>query len=190
MKRIIIILCVLFITGCSKPKTAFICGDHVCVNKKEAEQYFEKNLTIEVQILDKKKKDEIDLVELNLKNNSNNIKQVSITKKNDTKEGLKVLSNSEIKKIKKNLKKNNKKKKVVKKDMPNDILEKKKKKEILNEKDVKIANIRKNSEKKIFKKNRDIADVCIIIEKCNIEEISKYLLKEGNKKKFPDITKR
>lgn len=74
--------------------------------------------------------------------------------------------------------------------MPNDILEKKKKKEILNEKDVKIANIRKNSEKKIFKKNKDIADVCIIIEKCNIEEISKYLLKEGNKKKFPDITKR
>lgn len=56
MKRIIIILCVLFITSCSKPKTAFICGDHVCVNKKEAEQYFEKNLTIEVQLLDKKKK--------------------------------------------------------------------------------------------------------------------------------------
>ena len=172
MKRIIIILCVLFITSCSKPKTAFICGDHVCVNKKEAEQYFEKNLTIEIQILDKKKKDEIDLVELNLKNNSHNIKQVSITKKNDTKEGLKILSNSEIKKIKKNLKKNNKNKKIFK------------------NKDVKITNIRKNSEKKKFKKNKDIADVCIIIEKCNIEEISKYLLKEGNKKKFPDITKR
>ena len=30
--------------GCGKPKIVLICGDHVCVNKSEAEQYFEKNL--------------------------------------------------------------------------------------------------------------------------------------------------
>ena len=27
-----------------KPKTVFICGDHICVNKTEAKQYFEENL--------------------------------------------------------------------------------------------------------------------------------------------------
>ena len=47
----------LFIlVSCSKPKTVLICGDHICVNKAEAEQYFEENLTIEVKIIDKKKK--------------------------------------------------------------------------------------------------------------------------------------
>jgi len=30
----------------------------------------------------------------------------------------------------------------------------------------------------------------MIIEKCNIEEISKYLVKQGKNKKFPDITLR
>ena len=33
-------------------------------------------------------------------------------------------------------------------------------------------------------------DICTILEKCNINEISKYLLEKGKKKKFPDITKR
>ena len=44
-----------------------ICGDHVCLNKTEAEQYFEENLSIEVKIIDKNKK-EFDLVEINLMN--------------------------------------------------------------------------------------------------------------------------
>ena len=44
-----------------------ICGDHVCINKAEAEQYFEENLTIEVKISDKKKKKQTNLVELNMK---------------------------------------------------------------------------------------------------------------------------
>ena len=43
-------------TNCSKPKTVLICGDHVCINKAEANQYFEENLTIEVKIVDKKVK--------------------------------------------------------------------------------------------------------------------------------------
>ena len=42
--------------SCSKQKTLLICGDHVCVNKAEAKQFFEENLTLEVKIIDKKKK--------------------------------------------------------------------------------------------------------------------------------------
>ena len=33
-------------------------------------------------------------------------------------------------------------------------------------------------------------DICQIIKECTIEGISKYLIKEGNKKSFPDITTR
>ena len=40
------------------------------------------------------------------------------------------------------------------------------------------------------KKRENVVDVCTILEKCNIETISKYLLNQGKKKKFPDITTR
>ena len=42
----------------------------------------------------------------------------------------------------------------------------------------------------VNKKKINVVDVCTLIEKCNIEEISKYLLKEGSSKGFPDISSR
>ena len=39
-------------------------------------------------------------------------------------------------------------------------------------------------------KNNSTFDVCTILEKCSIDEISKYLIKLGKKKNFPDITLR
>ena len=79
MKNFMLIVVILLLVSCSKTKTVLICGDHVCINKKEAEQYFEDNLSLEVKIIDKKEKNKIDLVELNLKSNENNVKKVSIT---------------------------------------------------------------------------------------------------------------
>ena len=52
--------------GCNKPKAVYICGDRKCINKAEAKQFFEENLSLEVRILDKKQKKEINLVQLNL----------------------------------------------------------------------------------------------------------------------------
>ena len=41
------------------------------------------------------------------------------------------------------------------------------------------------------KKSQEIFNICLYIEKdCSIEEISKYLLKKGSDKGFPDITLR
>ena len=71
MKILFTLFILILITSCSTPKTVLVCGDHVCVNKAEAEQYFEDNLTIEVKIVEKKNKEEIDLVRLNLKEDSN-----------------------------------------------------------------------------------------------------------------------
>ena len=48
-----------------------------------------------------------------------------------------------------------------------------------------------NTNKKSFKVNKniyEIVDVCTIIEKCSIEEISKYLINQGKKRDYPDIT--
>ena len=57
MKQLILTLSFIFILSCNKPKTVLICGDHQCINKTEAKQYFEENLTLEVKIIDKKRKE-------------------------------------------------------------------------------------------------------------------------------------
>ena len=102
MKKIFLLI-FLTVIGCSKPKTVFICGDHVCVNNAEAEQFFEENLSIEVKIIDKKKIKEADLVQLNLRE-TNNQRSVLVEKKDLSEKKIKTLSNDEIKKIKKGLK--------------------------------------------------------------------------------------
>ena len=99
------------------------------------------------------------------------------------------MTNDEIKKIKKNIKikekKDEKEKKLVKKIIKNKKIkknipiEKKNKKKIID-----IVQRKSN----VNKGKNDVADVCTIIEKCSIDEISKYLLDQGKKKKFPDIT--
>ena len=192
MKHILIFLILLLLGNCSKPKTVLICGDHVCVNKAEAEQYFEENLSIEVKIINQKNNEQIDLVELNLKNNENKVKQIAISPKKDTSKNLKTLSNDEIKKIKRNIKD-----KKQKKEIDNKISRKTVKREENNAISELLEKKDKNQEKKnsfvnktIINKKINIVDVCTILEKCNIDEISKYLIKEGKKRDFPDITRR
>ena len=181
MKFLSLIFIFLILLSCSKPKTVFICGDHVCVNKSEAKQYFEENLSIEVKIVEKKSDNEINLVELNLNKNNQNERKISITNKEKTNKKLKTLSKKEITKIKKVIKKNKNKKKIAKKLNKN-----KTKKKVFNKEGIKEKNIFNSNN--VNKKQKDVVDICTIIKKCSIEEISKYLLKEGKKKNFPDIT--
>ena len=151
-----------------------ICGDHVCINKLEAKQYFEDNLSIEVKILNQDKNKEEDLVQLNLDISFENKKKISIKKKENTEKSIKTLSKNEIKDIKNKIAKKNKKNKTKK-----------------NKLSVKSENKLNNISKKSVKVNKNIyevVDVCTIIEKCSIEEISKYLINQGNERNYPDIT--
>ncbi len=162
------------IYGCSKPKTVFICGDHVCINKNEAKQYFEENLSLEVKILSQNKQKEESLIELNLNNNTKN-RKIHLVKKDSTKKELKELSKVEYDQIKKEIKE----KKVKNKNLSKGKLN------VSASADKKRLNRNIN---KVFRNSSDNIDVCTILEKCNIEEISKYLIKLGKYKKFPDIT--
>ena len=170
MKKIVLILFFFLIYSCNKPKTILICGDHRCINSAEAKQYFEENLTLEVKIIDKNKKIKTDLVELNLKDNLGK-RNINISKKRETDQKIKQLSSKEIKEIKKRIKRkeNNK----------------------LAKKEINLKE-NQNLKKEIGKSsvNYDRIDVCELIEECTIEEISKYLIKMGKKKGFPDITSR
>ena len=188
MKYFLLFLIFVCLYGCNKPKTVMICGDHVCVNKAEAQQYFQDNLTLEVKLINKEKKESIDLVELNLTKNSQGQKKISIKKKDVTNKKLKTLSNKDIKDKKKELKQRKKGKKKIEKKKKSAYKEdnkiaKKIKKKSINKKEKMLTT--KNS---IVKTKKEIVDICVIIKNCNIDEISKFLINEGLEKEFPDIT--
>ena len=187
MRIIILLFIFLIFYSCSKPRTVLICGDHKCVNQTEAEKYFEENLSIEVKIINDKKRNNIDLVQLNLQKNSENKRKVSIEKKNKLSQQLKPLSKLEIKKIKTDLKKKNRDKKIAKKIGNKSQSEKK-----LLDTDKMLNNKQIKKIEKSLKKNKSAktTDICTIIKKCSIEEISKFLIKEGKKKSFPNISTR
>ena len=190
MKKIFILLIIVTMYGCNKPKTVLICGDHVCVNKTEAEQYFEENLTLEVKVIDQKKSKEINLVEINLESVSDGKREISVLRKKQTNKKVKKLSSIQIKEKKAELRKKKKKraqKKKVIKNQNKPIKEVKLRKSKVKEK---TPNDILKRKKIVNKPKEKITDICTIIEKCSIEEISKYLVKQGKNKKFPDITTR
>ena len=179
MKLIFIMMFSLILSNCTnKPKTVLICGDHVCINKAEANQYFKDKLSIEVKIVDRKKKNEINLVELNLKETSEG-KKINIFSKKKPKRKIKTLSKNEITEIKRKIKQNKKREKIAKKPQIENGKKKLKINTNLQNKEIKQMNVNKKKE---------TTDICTILEKCSIEEISKLLLEQGRNKKFPDIT--
>ena len=191
MKIIYLTFLLFLLTNCNKPKVVLICGDHICINKTEAEQFFEENLSLEVKIIDKKIKKEVDLIELNLKEKPSGERKITLLTKKDTLKELKTLSNDEKEKIKKNI--INKKREIrAAKKKENNVKKEDNKKKYKNENNTKKSN--KNPlNSKIMRNNNNkkstaIVDVCTILDKCNIDEISKFLLEQGRKKRYPDIT--
>ena len=191
MKIIYLTFLLFLLTNCNKPKAVLICGDHICINKAEAEQFFEENLSLEVKIIDKKIKKEVDLIELNLKEKPSGERKITLLTKKDTLKELKTLSNDEKEKIKKNII-NKKKEMRAAKKKENNVKKADNKKNYKNESNTKKSN--KNPfNSKIMRNNNNkkstaIVDVCTILDKCNIDEISKFLLEQGRKKRYPDIT--
>lgn len=195
MKKFLILILLIITHSCSKPKTVLICGDHVCINKAEAQQYFEDNLSLEVQIIDKQISNELDLVEINLEKDSKNKKKISVASIKKTKKNIKILSNEQIEKKKEELEKrkvqkNNDIKYTEKKEKVK-LSKKKDQAKLLKKKEKKASDLDIKEIKKPSNEPRNkIADICTILENCSIDEISKYLLKKGKEKRFPNITTR
>ena len=69
------------ITG-DKTQKIYICGDHECADKKEINNYFKNNISIEVYTLSDSTKKDYDLVELNMtKEDKNEIVSTEIKRK-------------------------------------------------------------------------------------------------------------
>ena len=161
MKFIFFMILVFFLTNCSSTKKVYLCGDRECVNKKEANQYFEENLYLEVMFKDKKKIRVIDLVKLN----TGEIKYKEKEKKN---ENFFKLNNKEKKIIKKQVKiKENILKKEIKKSKKTDEKPQKNYK-ILK----KIFKNKKNEQNNFKKEIAKTSDICLTVENCDIDKIS------------------
>ena len=169
--RYFFFLIIMILCSCAKQKSVLICGDHECINKTEAKQYFEENLTIEVRVKDSGETSSFDLVDLNLENQEQKIKVI----KNDKNKIVKKLSKEEIKIKKKQIKE---------------------KKNISKERDTKAKSKKLRKENKIdsIGTNSNLAtlsdDICLKLEKCDIDSITKYLIKKSNEKDFPNISVR
>ena len=182
MKIVYVFLISFILIGCSSTKKVYVCGDHICVNKEEAKQYFDENLTLEIRVVTKNKVKKYDLVQLNTNvvpnKKKKNINLFKIKTLNDQEEKKQKL----IIKEKKKLAKLNTKKK----DLKERELNVKKKKnffEFLNKKEKKVVKKKISVKQTVYKK-----DICQIIDKCEIDDISNYLIKVGKKKGYPDLT--
>ena len=77
----------LFLVNCSsltgeKSQKIYICGDHECANKKEINDYFKNNISIEVYTISEVSKKDYDLVELNMtKDDKNKIVSTEVKRK-------------------------------------------------------------------------------------------------------------
>ena len=166
--RLLFLIIFLFLHNCANPlvgeKRVFICGDHPCVNQKEVDEYFNNNISIEVYTItsNKEKKENFDLVELNL-----------LKDKLKSKNKINVVQNE--KNITKQLKERKK-------------LAKLKMKKV--EENNKIIKTPKNKER--ANKNKatqfTFVRICKNLEECDIDKISKIIMDIGREKDYPDIT--
>ena len=164
--RLLLVLLTFMLYSCSTSKSVLICGDHECINNEEAKLFFEENLTIEVKVITKNKEKNFSLVKMNLEKESTNIKIL----KSKNKKIVRKLSKDEIK-----LKKN-------------EIKEKKNrtKKVSANKNEKKIEPVSSIKIKKSMD-NKNLSNICSILEKCNIDTISDYLIKQSLSKDYPNI---
>ena len=166
--RFVLLFIFIFLFSCTNPiggeKRVFICGDHPCINNKEAKDYFDNNISIEVYTIssDKAKKENFDLVELNL-----------------LKDQLKTKEKIEVSDKKKQIKDKIKERKKIAKLKINELDNSKKTLNKVNKKDSKIN---KRANKITFVR------ICKNLEECDIDKISKIIMDIGKKKDYPDIT--
>ena len=196
----------LFLLSCSTSKKEYVCGNRLCVDKKEFNEYFSKNLSVEISTEEDKKDQVIDLAKLNLsvnkKSDVNSKKKVKIKKKENKDrlkaEKKKLLEQRRIKKQEEKIKLKEAKKNI-KSSRSNTIEKKIIDKEVNNNKKTKNIDNKITQgtvEKKLdsneeFKINSVMTDgvksLCVEIKDCDIDKIAEILVKKGKNKPYPDI---
>jgi len=169
----IYILVFIVLLSCTNSNKVYICGDHPCKNKKEIDDYFQNNISMEVYVIEsnKIKKKNQDLIQLNLSK-----------AKNDKEKKKELAFLNERKQKIKNTKKEQKPSRLkLKVSSENE----KKSKENKDKKKL-IPSKRKSAYKK--QKTTKIVHMCKNMEECDIDIISKKVDDLSKEQSFPDIS--
>ena len=206
--KIIYLFFFVFLLSCNNIKKEYVCGERACIDKKEFNEFFTKNLTVEIMSQKKKDDNNIDLVKLNTsiikKENKRSTRQDEKLKKKENKEKLRIEKNKllEERKIREaEIKKTKKERKIVKtfeptKEVKKPISNVSNNRQVIQKVDEKnTVTERKNSkpvENKDFQiesmKSSSAKSLCSEIENCDIDQIAEILIQKGKDKPFPDIT--
>ena len=197
----------LLLISCNTVKKDYVCGDHPCIDKKEFNEYFSKNLTIEIKSQKKKKNKNVDLVKVNTdpsvvkKNIDKDSKKdeqirIKIEKEELKAEKIRLLEERKIRESKENNKAAEAKiaKLKANKDQPikNEISNNREKvNKIVDSDNEEIKPLNKNTKKNIFTnsvKTENVKSICDKIKDCDIDIITELLIKKGKDKPFPNIS--
>tara|TARA_Y100000590_G_scaffold309387_1_gene349395 strand:- start:411 stop:980 length:570 start_codon:yes stop_codon:yes gene_type:complete len=81
MRLLIFLFILLTLNNCSSNKVSYWCGDHVCVNDKEKEEYFKKTMTVEIKDLRKdSSKDNTEIEKIILESQEKDKKRTKLEK--------------------------------------------------------------------------------------------------------------
>ncbi len=172
--KIILLFITFFLFSCSSNvKKVYICGDHPCANKKEMNDYFDNNISVEVYTIDPNEdKKKLNLVKVNLDPSHQEVKEKD--------NGLLRAQKKEIIEKKINERKKIAKLKIKKVKKEQKIKDTIKKNKIVNKKQIKLN--------KKVKPTVAVVRICKNIQECDISEISKLIMDKGKNKPFPDIS--
>ena len=159
------------LVGCASSNKVYICGDHPCKNKKEVDEFFKNNISLEVYVVESKRSKKInqDLVELNLYKDKSANKKKEFDFLNKRK-NINEMSKKDKKPKKIELKVNTTENESVK-TVTKEKVDTKPKKTFFNKKN----------------KSTKIVHLCKTIEECDIDLISKKVKDLGKTKSFPDL---
>ena len=212
--KYIFFLTFFLLISCVTNSNTFMCGNRACIDKKEFNEYFAKNLSIEVKTKKSKKNTSIDLVALNSDKNSKNIKREisTIQNKKNNQKNEKLALRAKKKRVKEERKLQKiKEKKRIKEEKKKTLLNKYNKNK--NEASNFILNKKDEPTKKIIKKkiieqtsvaNKTFEDtitykkvtskkqinLCDVIADCDIDKLAELILERNNEKKFPSLNKK
>ena len=208
--RLIYILFFFFLFSCVNIKKEYVCGDRPCLDKKDFNEYFSQELTVEIMPQKNKKFKNNNLIILNTKNNNvkkidkKSSKQEDKLQKKAEKQRLKaqkkqLMKERKIKKAELKLKKKKEKYLIrtqkTKDVFKNIIIDKKEIQNYQTKKSVDKTAAKKSNIKRIEKdniqidlvKSKNVKSVCDGIKDCDIDKIAEILIKEGKRKPFPNI---
>jgi len=211
--KYVFLLSILLVVGCGTGKNEYVCGDHICIDKKEFKKFFSENLSVEVRTYsENKKKKTSDLIKLNTVSSDSNKKNEILSKKEENlrlkeekvklkEERLRLKKERKIKEIEeknriieeKKLAKLSKSNKNTGNAATNGTIEDNTKNEISKNKiDVREVTKETKLPKKEVTSNsikiKNTKSACDEIKDCDIDKITELLIKKGREKDFPNIT--